>query len=191
MVHLFTAHGEFSYAAAHVISGDVLLPIFLIIAILHTIQLARHRTLLMKVVLWWGFYAYLAILLTLTILPIFWFGADSPVYRYGFGQQRLTELNPFSWVTYRRIQIVGNVALFIPLTLLGEYLWPRLRSFGGSLMAALGASLVIETIQLVMGYFYLGNRSFDTGDILLNTVGGLLGFAIFKLATRWWTPSWV
>lgn len=29
MVHLFTAHGEFSYAAAHVIDGDVLLPIFL------------------------------------------------------------------------------------------------------------------------------------------------------------------
>ena len=42
-------------------------------------------------------------------------------------------------------------------------------------------SLGIETIQLIMSFFYLGNRVFDVNDLFFNTIGSIFGFVFFKL----------
>ncbi|WP_369347171.1 VanZ family protein [Amylolactobacillus amylophilus] len=57
------------------------------------------------------------------------------------------------------------------------------RSFKYSILLVLFSTVAIEIIQLVMNYFYLGNRIFDIGDVILNTTGGLLGFALLSAIT--------
>jgi glycopeptide antibiotics resistance protein len=73
--------------------------------------------------------------------------------------------------------LVGNIVAFIPfgmfLVLLSKN---RGMSFIGVLAQSLGLSLCLECLQVV---FSLG--IFDVDDLILNTVGGLLGFCAIKL----------
>ncbi|WEV37911.1 VanZ family protein [Lactobacillus sp. ESL0677] len=46
----------------------------------------------------------------------------------------------------------------------------------------------MESTQLTLSFFYLGNRIFDINDLLLNTLGSLLGFAFFKLCNKIFKP---
>ncbi len=74
----------------------------------------------------------------------------------------------------------GNVLLFVPFTLAGPLLWARLRTWWWPLAAGLGGSLAIELIQLalsgVVGFPY---RQTDVDDVILNTFGAFLGYAVF------------
>jgi glycopeptide antibiotics resistance protein len=77
----------------------------------------------------------------------------------------------------------GNVLLFVPFTLFGPSLWPRLRTWWWPLAAGLGGSLAIELIQFVLsaviGYPY---RQTDVDDVILNTFGAFAGYALFLAA---------
>jgi len=76
------------------------------------------------------------------------------------------------------LEIVANIVLFIPFgTYLGLFAptWPWWRRTG----VFLGASLVLETTQHL-----LSTGSFDTTDIIINTVGGLAGVGLLVLARR-------
>lgn len=64
--------------------------------------------------------------------------------------------------------LIGNVAMFVPLGFLSVFALGLTVSRATGLSAAL--SLAIETVQ-----FLLGNRWSDIDDLLLNTVGGLAG----------------
>jgi glycopeptide antibiotics resistance protein len=79
----------------------------------------------------------------------------------------------------------GNLLLFIPFTLGGPLLWPRLRTWWWPLLAGLGGSVLIEMIQLtisgLVGYPY---RQADIDDVLLNTAGAFLGYGLFALMKR-------
>lgn len=70
--------------------------------------------------------------------------------------------------------IVGNIILFIPY---GLYLSYHLKISKSYIIAFLGLSFsfLIEVIQIKIG------RVFDVDDILLNVLGCLIGFYIFKL----------
>lgn len=80
-------------------------------------------------------------------------------------------------------QFGGNVLLFVPFTLVGPLLWPRLRTWRWPLAAGLGGSLAIELIQLalsgVVGYPY---RQTDVDDVILNVFGAFLGYGLFLAA---------
>ncbi|TPR23453.1 hypothetical protein DY102_03830 [Apilactobacillus timberlakei] len=41
------------------------------------------------------------------------------------------------------------------------------------------STLLIETLQLILNYFYLGYRVFDINDIILNFIGYILGLIIY------------
>lgn len=45
-------------------------------------------------------------------------------------------------------------------------------------------SSIIEILQLMMNYFYLSNRIFDISDIILNTLGGVVGIIIIRIVIR-------
>ena len=73
--------------------------------------------------------------------------------------------------------VMGNILLFVPYGLfVGIYL--DLDRFIPAFMLISLASLAIETTQLVIG------RVFDVDDILLNIVGGLIGFYIYRMLDR-------
>ena len=74
------------------------------------------------------------------------------------------------------VNLVGNVALFIPLGMLLPMLFPALRRFGRFFLLAVLLILALETAQLATG---LGTM--DVDDLLLNLPGALLGFGTWHL----------
>ena len=83
-------------------------------------------------------------------------------WRYGSRQQLL-------------VNLAGNVAVFVPLGLLPPALWQRLRRLWKATLLCCASSCLIEFFQLFIG------RSVDVDDVLLNTLGGVLGYLIFSL----------
>jgi glycopeptide antibiotics resistance protein len=79
----------------------------------------------------------------------------------------------------------GNFLLLVPFTFIGPAVWPRLRAWRWALAIGVGASAGIELLQLgfsaLLGGFY---RSVDIDDVILNTAGALLGYALFLGARK-------
>ncbi len=67
---------------------------------------------------------------------------------------------------------MGNIMLFIPFGFLSSYLLKN-RKLGVVTILTIIASLTIEVVQ-----YYIG-RVFDIDDIILNLVGGIVGFLIY------------
>ncbi len=69
--------------------------------------------------------------------------------------------------------VLGNILLFIPL---GFYISYYLRSENSisTLIITILSSITIESTQLVIG------RVFDVDDIILNVVGGIVGYLFYK-----------
>lgn len=86
----------------------------------------------------------------------------SEVFRYKFGER----------LFFRNI--VGNVLMFIPYGFFSS-LYIDLKSPIKAFILVFVASLSIETTQLVIG------RCFDVDDIMLNVLGGMLGFSIYYI----------
>ena len=74
------------------------------------------------------------------------------------------------------LNLVGNVAAFIPYGFALPLLFDRMKNGFLTVAACFATSLAAETIQLVSKV-----GSFDVDDLLLNTLGGLSGFIIFLI----------
>lgn len=70
--------------------------------------------------------------------------------------------------------VIGNMLLFMPFGILTTY-YIKNDKWWVSLVLLLLASFTIELTQLAIG------RVFDIDDILLNVIGGMIGFYLFKL----------
>lgn len=77
------------------------------------------------------------------------------------------------------LNLAGNVVSFIPFGLFLPLLAHRCRRFGYVTMLSFDFSLMVELIQLISKV-----GSFDVDDLLLNTIGGALGYICFLLADR-------
>lgn len=69
--------------------------------------------------------------------------------------------------------VVGNIVLFIPYGIFAS-LFAKLDKLFPALALVFFASVTVETTQLVIG------RVFDIDDIILNLIGGLLGYGIYR-----------
>ena len=80
----------------------------------------------------------------------------------------------------------GNLLLLAPFTAIAPALWPALRAWRWALMIGTGGSVAIELLQLcfsaLIGHGY---RAADIDDVILNTTGALLGYAVFRGAYRY------
>ncbi len=78
-------------------------------------------------------------------------------------------------------QIVGNLLLLLPLGVYGPILTPRLRSFPAILLVGAGLSALIEIGQLTVASAYgFPVRVADVDDVLLNTLGVLVGYLLWR-----------
>jgi glycopeptide antibiotics resistance protein len=131
--------------------------------------------------------AYLFILFKVMVLK------DIPEFRIGRTRWRLggTEEGPPNLMPFSSIRnyligrfgllkavinLVGNVVLLVPVGYLAAAIQPRM-TWKGSMATGLAVSFTIEAIQ---GVFRLG--IFDVDDIILNTLGVMVGHAVFE---RW------
>ena len=83
------------------------------------------------------------------------------MFRYEFGSPLFVK------------NVLGNILLFIPL---GFYISYYLRSENSisTLIITVLSSITIESTQLVIG------RVFDVDDIILNVIGGIVGYLFYK-----------
>ena len=78
------------------------------------------------------------------------------------------------------INIVGNIAAFIPFGFILPIISRRSRLWYNTVMFGFIWSLTLETLQLI---FKVG--SFDVDDMLLNTLGAAAGYLCYRLVQ--WT----
>ena len=69
-------------------------------------------------------------------------------------------------------QVFGNILLFVPLGYFASD-YCKIKNLGAITIVSLLSSSVIEIVQHFIG------RSFDIDDIILNIVGGIIGFLLF------------
>ena len=131
--------------------------------------------------------------LYLVLLTYFLFFAEemgrSPDARaeYSYNLTLFKEIRRF--ILYRDIlgwravflNIFGNVLAFMPFGFFLPVIWERTRHWYITVILSFAMSLTVETMQLVGKV-----GSFDVDDLLLNTIGGFVGYIIFALAKGVW-----
>ena len=105
------------------------------------------------------------------------------IYRYNLVPFR--EIERF-W-TYRGelgihsfYNLVGNVLIFVPAGFFIPVLWKNKRGFIFTMCVTFQMSLLVEVLQLVLRV-----GSFDVDDLFLNTLGGMLGYLLLILVSKW------
>jgi glycopeptide antibiotics resistance protein len=123
---------------------------------------------------------YAAALAVVTLLPITWrLGTDRWPADY---QPQLVPfegiVHAMAWTPLETLaELFGNVLLFAPLGFLLPLFVPAIRRWWQVLAVGAGVSLLIELYQLI----WPGVRKASVNDLLMNTLGALLGFAALRL----------
>lgn len=123
-----------------------------------------------KEILMLGFILYvMALFRVVTFQDVSWSSSNfipfKEMFRYDFG----------TTMFYKNV--VGNMLMFIPYGFFASY-FLKLKKPWSILGLTFLVSITIETTQLLIG------RVFDIDDIVLNIVGGLLGFTIFYVVDK-------
>ena len=135
-------------------------------------------------------YALVGCVLSLAYLTVFWHYPDISFWPEAY----FLNLRPFAWAvegyemsTQNMVrQLLLNIAMFVPYGLLLPMAMKGLRSFLRTGAAVLGTTAAIETIQYFIG------RSADVDDVMMNFLGGVLGYLLYVLLNRllgsksWW-----
>ena len=72
------------------------------------------------------------------------------------------------------LNLAGNIAAFVPFGTFLPLFYQRCRKWGYTALYSFELSLLVELLQLICKV-----GSFDVDDLLLNTIGGILGFFIY------------
>ena len=94
-------------------------------------------------------------------------------------------LLPFVYITdyealwEMKVNIIGNTAMFIPIGIIWPAVYRELNTHKKVIAAGVGFSLFIEILQLP---FY--DRVTDIDDLILNSLGFLMGYGIYLLAKK-------
>ena len=93
------------------------------------------------------------------------------------GTMKMISFRPFTFLVERYggwlLNIVGNIAMFIPVGIVWPVCFQKLDSIPKTVLAGFGFSLFIELIQLICP-----ERHSDVDDLILNTIGVLIGACI-------------
>jgi len=149
------------------------------------------QTKVFKTIIFICFFLYLLLLIKLTIFRY------SPQLMLDIFQNRnmASKLNTANFVPFHSIyrylvaylshhintnivvvNILGNIGALVPFGLALPVLSPRCKKLLPVLLWALALILSIELTQLFTGF-----GEFDVDDILLNTLGTLIGFCFYRL----------
>jgi glycopeptide antibiotics resistance protein len=131
-------------------------------------------------------YLYMVCLAAITILPrrfSLFNPSDAPGLNLSPIRNTWRQLNDaiatqnqsMIWLAWENI--LGNIILFIPLGVLLPLISIRYRSFWKVTIIGLLCSAFIETIQWISRYYDV-YRTTDIDDVILNTLGTMIGFGI-------------
>lgn len=117
------------------------------------------------------------------LIALYWILLFKLGVRFSYMENRNVNLIPFSelLILHGKIdvsEILLNVVIFVPLGIYTGILFERW-DFGKKLFFFLLMSSIIEGLQ-----FILAVGTFDTTDIITNTLGGIIGLLIFKAVEK-------
>jgi glycopeptide antibiotics resistance protein len=129
---------------------------------------------------------YLLVLLSLSLLPIY-----ISSYKISFEEIK-GNLKPFSLIVpqWRNMlagqpgairQFFGNILIFVPAGLLMPFIFKKTQRFFGALLGGFIFTLTIETLQLILVLASMSYRKFDVDDLILNTLGAIIGYIIYRI----------
>lgn len=122
------------------------------------------------------------VLYVFAVLYVTGVGTLYDLLRYGIDLGRgAVNLIPFfgsDWTT----GYVLNAVMFVPLGILLPLIWPRTARLLPTAAFGFAFSLLIELSQL------LNNRTTDIDDLIMNTLGAVIGFALYWLVRRIRSP---
>lgn len=75
--------------------------------------------------------------------------------------------------------LLGNILIFVPFGMMIPFLTKHFKKFWSVVLLTFELSFIVELVQLVTKV-----GSCDVDDILLNTIGGMFGFACYAIAVR-------
>lgn len=113
---------------------------------------------------------YFTIIFSVTVSPMYGFSGTIHWDQVNLIPGQVLRDKPINY-----LNLFGNILMFMPIGVLAPFISRKLqRLFSISLLGLL-ISLGIETMQLFLG------RGTDIDDLLLNTIGTILGYALFRL----------
>lgn len=128
----------------------------------------------------WVYFTGLAVL---TLLPI-----QCPPIKSNISLSSMIQLNPLHSILPSRDLIfrnlIGNILLFLPLIPILSAISNRTIRFRNAMLISILFSCSIETLQLIeniCGFCSYYFRQIDSADIMLNTIGGIVGFSLYEL----------
>lgn len=173
------------YVASVELNGLILIPFFLILFLIIIFKQFKSKTINWKKdTILLLFLIYLWVLMDLTLFPIPIFSPGTKPLTFGFGKQTFINLQLNVIGSYMPNQLIGNLLLLAPFSFFAAIYSKKFIKLANNLSLMFFISLTIECLQLIMSFFYLGNRTFDINDLLLNTLGSLIGLGCFKLLNR-------
>lgn len=125
------------------------------------------------------FVYYLTVVLSFTGIP-----SISDIVHNSFGIITPKGLNippdeinliPFLWLTEGVRPYIENILLFIPLGFMLPCIWKKYEMLWITALSGITFSLIIELSQL------FNRRITDIDDLLMNTLGALIGWVIYRL----------
>ncbi len=134
---------------------------------------------------------YTALILLLTLQPLF-----ISSYKISWDEIKLYgmpwNIKPFSLIVqqWRNVlsgqrgafrQFFGNIIMFMPAGILMPFIFKKTKRFLWALLGAFLFTFFIESLQFMLCLFGMCLRSFDVDDLILNTVGAVLGHCVYKL----------
>lgn len=137
-----------------------------------------------------AFTAYVAVLYALGLIAFTMYPMPDDPAAYCLTHHLGPQLDLFKFIEdaqsglYGVLQLVMNIVLFLPLGfMLGRWAGWRFWQTAGT---GLACSIFIETTQLtgIWGLYPCAYRYFDVDDMLTNTIGAMLGYAIAVLYTK-------
>ena len=124
-----------------------------------------------------GYFAFIFSIFIIVFATLIYKVADAAPERH------VLNLTPFLWwaeslragqMNRLLTEIAPNIMLFIPVGIFMPVVIKRTRKYYIIVTPLLFISLLIEFIQ------YFTGRSSDIDDIIMNVIGGIIGYAIFK-----------
>lgn len=165
----------------YLVTGSLLMIIFMILYLPIYFILRKKQIPVLKQLSWVLLGGVIFVILVATILLDVIAGGitfNPPVHHLN--------LMPFNWLfeTWEMgrlkmiSQVIGNILMFIPLGFLLPLVFKSLSSFKKNFQVIFFFSLSIEFIQYFIG------RSSDIDDLILNTLGGMVGYTIYFIVFK-------
>ena len=132
------------------------------------------------------FVLFILYMIVLTGLLLFSFRAPAAILSAGFDPgsiNNVVNLTPLKTIrlymrninTISVVNLLGNILVFLPAGFFTGFFFRQGKFVFCAIITAL-VSLIFESLQI-----FLSVGRFDVDDILLNTIGGILGFIIIRI----------